>query len=137
MKRIILAITAFVLSQAALASELYCGANIEQDPGTQIYNKLVFWEKMDTVKSIIKFLLTDGTLIKSDDLTTVQLEKIVDGSLAISISFTENRPQLFLGKVKRNEKNEIRFVSVALSSSFNSNSPMLIANDASLLCREM
>lgn len=137
MKSIFLAITASILSQTILASELYCGANIERDPGTQIYNKLIFWEKMDTTKSMLKFLLVDGTLINSDDLTPALLNKVVDGSLAISVSFTENRPQLFLGRVKRNEKNEIHFLNMAISSSFKSESSLLIANDASLLCREM
>jgi len=137
MKKIILIIATSILSQAALASELYCGANVEQNLGSQIYNKLVFWEKMDTSKSTVRFLLADGTLVKSDDLTPALLDKVVDGTLAISISFTEKRPQLFLGKVKRNQSNGIQFVDMALSSSLNDNSPMLIANGASLLCREI
>ncbi len=138
MKRIIVTIAATVLSQAVFASELYCGANIEQNLGSQVYNKLVFWEKADSTKPALRFLLTDGTLIKADNtLTPDQLNTISDGSLAINISFIANRTQLFLGKVKRNEKNEINFVDMASTGSINGNSLILVANGAVLECLEM
>lgn len=137
MKKYLLTVAISILSQAAFASDLYCGANVEEIAGSQVYNKLVFWEKTETTKSTVRFLLADGTFVKAEELTPVSLEKIVDGTTAMSISFTENRPQLFLGKVKRNENNEIRFTDLAMASSFNGNSPMLIANGVSLLCNAL
>lgn len=137
MKKYFLTIAVSVLTQAAFASDLYCGAGAEQIPGSQIYNKLIFWEKVNTAVPYISFLIADGTFIGPKDINPKNLEKVIDGTLAMSISFIENRPQLFLGKVKRNENNEIKFTDMAMASSLNGNSPMLIANSISLVCKEL
>lgn len=123
-------------SHIASAADLYCGANVEQVPGSQVYNRLVFWEKIDTTKPTSHYLLADGTLIKASELTPESLSKIVDGTLALSISFVEGRTQLFLGKVERTESGEIKFTDMAIASSFNGDSPLLVANGAALLCKE-
>lgn len=141
MKKYLLALVVGLLSQATMAADLYCGANIEEIPGSQIFNKLIFWDKTDTTKPNLRFLLADGTLIKSEEFTPSVMEKIVDGTLAMSISFNETRPTLFLGKVKRNEKNEIAFIDTVLSSSLKGNGTssgiMLIAHGATLSCLEL
>lgn len=136
MKRASTILAMILGSQVVSAADLYCGANVEQVPGSQVYNKLVFWEKIDTTKPTSHYLLADGTLIKASELTPESLAKIIDGTLALSISFIEGRPQLFLGKVKRNESGEVKFTDIAMASSFNGNSHLLVANGAALLCKE-
>lgn len=137
MKKVILAIVTVILAQTTFAADLYCGASTEKTPGSQVYDKLIFLEKIDTHKTTLKFILEDGTLINSDALTPDLLNKVIDGSSVISISFYENRPQLFTGRVKRNEKNEIKYNDISISSSFNGNNLMHIADGISLFCREM
>ncbi len=137
MKKAIFTVLALTLAaQLASAGELHCGASVESTPGSEIYNKVVFWEKADTSKSIVRFLLKDGTLLKSEELTPEAYALVGDGTLAMSISFNQERPQLFSGKVKRNGK-DLSFTSKAMATSLNSNSPLLIANDVSLICKEM
>ncbi len=136
MKKYLLTLAVTILSQAAFASELYCGANSEKVPGSQVYDQLLFWEKANPTKSTVRFLLSDGTLLKIEEATPEVIAKVVDGTTAMSITFVENRPQLFTGKVKRNERSEMQFTNMAMAGSFNGNSPMLIANGVILTCKE-
>lgn len=137
MKKTLLTSLATILGYlSANAADLYCGANAEQVPGSQVYNKPIFWEKMDTAKKpTMSFVLADGTVIKSDELTSESFAKISDGDTALGVSLTEGKPQLFIGKVKKSER-QIAYTNMAMAGSFNGNSPLLIANGVSLLCKE-
>ncbi len=137
MKKIMLTLLISLLSHGVMASEIYCGLNLEKIPGSHSYNKLIFWEKATPSQSIYRFVLPDGTLIKPDPLSSHSLDQVVDGSLAAIISYPEKGTQLLLAQVKRNEKNEISYTNVAISVSSHDTDPTLIANDALLLCREM
>lgn len=136
MKKIIGMVITVLVSKMALA-DMYCGANIEKEPGSQIYNKLVYWEKTETLKPSTRFLLQDGTLIRSETMTPELLAKVVDGTLALSVSFFEGRAYLVSGITKRAENNEVRFINTAIASSLDGKSTILVANGASFLCKEM
>lgn len=136
MKKTLLTVLAVILGSQANAADLYCGASVEKDPGSHVYNKSVFWEKADTAKPTVHFLLADGTQVKSDELTPESYAKVIDGTLALGISFTEGRTQLFVGKVKRNKENQIQYADMAMAGSFNGNSSFLNANGAVLMCKE-
>ncbi len=137
MKKTAMILATILLSTFAQAADLYCGANIEKEPGSNVFNKLVFWEKMNVTKSFTNFLLADGTLIKNTDLTPEILNKIPDGTLALGVSFTEGRPNLFLAKVKRSNTNEIKFIDTAIASTLSGHEPFLMANGASIVCKQL
>lgn len=138
MKKGLLTVLMVVLgSQIAKAADMYCGANIEQASGSGIYNKLVFWEKVDTAKAVLYLLKDDGTLIKGEQFTPDLIANIPDGTLALSASFNYGKTTLFLGKVKRTGPTQINFTNGAIATALNSNSPMLMANGAALYCKEL
>ena len=137
MKTVLLMLATTLLAQAAFAADLYCGASVEKIPGSQAFNKLLFWEKTDVTKPQIRFLMADGSVLKADGQSTSQVDKVVDGSLALIISSVENRPQLSLAYVKRDEKNQIGFTAMAIANSSKDSNIMLMANGAVLICREM
>lgn len=138
MKKTILTTLVVILGASfAQAGDLYCGANTEKVPGSQTYDKLVFWEKMDTAKTKTLFILKDGTVIHSENLTLELMAQIADGATNLGVSFPQGKPQLFIGKVKRNKSNEIQTEHLAMAGTLDeSKSPMLLANGVSLLCRE-
>ena len=143
MKKVTTTLIAVIMGSMALtataqAADLYCGANTEQILGSQVYNKLLYWEKTDRTKPSSRFLLADGTVLKSEELTPESAAKIADNSISFTVSFTEGRPQLLIGKVKRNSKNEINFTDVALSGPLdNSAGAFLVANGSVLMCKEL
>lgn len=138
MKSILVTTLALVLiGSTALASELYCGANIETDPGSQNYNKLVFWEKVDPSKPLTHFLKPDGTLLIVNEATPEAYEQIENGSLALGISIFAGRPTVFIGVVKRNGNNQIEFAETALAGSLDGYEPLLISHGVSLVCKQM
>ncbi len=137
MKNLLIAILTVMSAQIASAADIYCGANVETTPGSQIYNKLLFWEKVDLSKPNFYFLLKDGTLLSRDTLTPDQLAKVVNGSIVLSVSFSDQKPQLFAGKVKRNAKNEIGYTDVAIANSYQGVTPFLLANGVAMMCREL
>ena len=130
-------LTIILAAQLVQATELYCGANVEQQPGSQIYNKLLFWEKVSSPTHIVRFALADGSIINSENLTPELLEKISDGTQVFGISFSEDRPQLFIAKVKKISTQQISYTDVALANSLDSKNALLMANGATLLCKEM
>lgn len=136
-KAILTTIASLLAAQIVHAGELYCGANIEQTPGSQVYNKLLFWEKADTSKATARFLLADGTLLKSDNITPEALAKIVDGTLVIGTSTLDGKVTIFSGRVKKDQTSQIKYVNLAMAASMDSGTPLLIANDVSIVCKEM
>jgi hypothetical protein len=135
MKKVLVTVLATLISQAAFAGDLFCGANIETVPGSQVYNKLLFWEKADATKPNIHYLLAGGILIDQKDLTPDSLAKIVDGTLALGITFTNGKPQVFTAKVKR-VNDTIAFKDLAMAIAFDGTSPFLMANGAAIMCKE-
>ena len=138
MKKFIVTALVALVSQTAFAGELHCGVNIETTRGSQVYNKSVFWEKVDTSKHTTHFLLKDGTLLRQQDLTPDTLAQITNGSLGMSISFSpEGKAQVFLAKVKRNKNNEVTFINNAVATSASADDLFLMANNAVIMCKEM
>jgi hypothetical protein len=125
---------AVLVSQTAFAGDLYCGSNIEKVPGSQVYNKLLFWEKVDQTN--IHYLLADGTLLSQKNVTPEAFAKIVDGTLVMGITFNQGKPQIFIAKVKRNN-NTINFTDMAHATSLDGSSPFLMANGVVLMCKEL
>lgn len=138
MKKSILTAVVFVLlAPFAQAGELFCGASIEQTPGSQIYNKSLFWEKAEVSKAVTRFLLSDGTLLKSESLTSETFAKIVDGTLVIGVSTVDGRLNIFSARVKKDSSNHLNFESLAMAASMDGGTPLLVANSVSIVCKEM
>lgn len=138
MKKTIVAIMAALVSQTAFAGELYCGVNVEQVPGSQVYNKSLYWEKADTSKPTTHFLKKDGTLVRMQDLNPEILAKLQTGDVAIGLSFSEDhKPILFLGKVKTHKNGPLTFTNTAASMAFNADGVFLLANNVAFTCKEM
>ena len=130
----ILALTTGI--QAAHASEIYCGANRESNPGSQVYDKNLFWEKADPTKHVVRFLLPNGTLVDGANMSPETIAQLKDGTLALGFSFSEGRPNLFIGKTKRLANSEITFEQMAAATTLNGSSPMLMAHGLSLVCQK-
>lgn len=125
-------------AQIVHAGEIYCGANIEQTPGSKVYDKLLFWEKAEPSESVVRFLLSDGSLIRTDSSqTAADLTKVTNGTLAIGTSTQDGKLTVFSGRVKRDQINNITLEDLAISVSIDGGTPMLIANDVSVVCKEM
>lgn len=138
MKVTILTFLAVALgSHLVQAADLFCGANVEQVAESGNYDRLVFWEKAEPTKLVIRYVLADGSVLKSDKMTIEDHKKIIDGTLVIWISSNDGRPSLVSGKVKREINGNIKFTNMALASTFNGNSPMLLANGAMIMCKEL
>ena len=136
MKKVLAAVLTMMVSQIAFASDLYCGSNVETSKGSGVYNKLVFWEKADTTKNVVRYLLADGTVLRSEELTPDSFAKIVEGTVALGYSFNQDRAQLFIGTVKRDQQNHINYTDLALGGGTITGMPLLMANGATLICTE-
>ena len=136
-KAIVTGIIAVLGSQMAMAANTYCGASVETVKGSHVYDKKVFLDKVESTKAIQRYLLPDGTVLKAEDLKPETLAKIADGSVAFNVTFVDSRPQLFIAIVKKDSKGQVNFVNVAFSTGFDSQGAMLIANDASLFCKDL
>ena len=136
MKKVLVAVLTMMVSQIAFAGNLYCGSNVETSKGSGVYNKLVFWEKADTTKKVVRYLLADGTVLRSEEMTPDSLAKVIEGTVVVGYSFNQDRTQLFIGTVKRDQQNHINFTDLAMGGSSTNGMPMLMANGATLICRE-
>ena len=136
MKKVLAAVLTMMVSQIAFASDLYCGSNVETSKGSGVYNKLVFWEKADTTKNVVRYLLADGSVLRSEEMTLDSLAKVVDGTLVLGYSFNQDRAQLFIGTVKRDQQNHINYTNFGMGAGSITGMPLLMANGATLLCRE-
>lgn len=135
MKKIILTLTTLVLSTlSANASETICGANIETEKGSGIYNKNLFWEKADISKSTTRFLLPDGTVLKTEELKADVLEKIPNDSIIMGYSFQFDQTIIFLAKIKKDSSNVLKNEETIIASGLDGKSVMLIAKGISLSC---
>jgi hypothetical protein len=136
MKKIIMTLLAMLATASVShAADLYCGANAEDVPGSYNYTKKIFWQKMDSQKNLSGFVMPDGTFFSTEVATAEQIAKIVDGTLNISISFQNGRPQLYAMKIKR-EGSTIKNEGLTAAISNNSNQIMLIAHGVSVICTE-
>jgi hypothetical protein len=136
-KSILTAMVAFLGAQLVHAGELYCGANIEQTPGSQVYNKLVFWEKAEAGKSIARYLLADGTIIRGESLTQDELARITDGTLVIGTSTLDGEVSVFSARVKKDSSDQLKFDNLSLATSLENGTPILVANGIAVACKEM
>ncbi len=89
MKKVLATVLTVMVSQIAFAGDMFCGANVESAPGSMVYNKPVFWEKADTAKKVVRYLLKDGTLLRAEDLTPGTLDLIANGTKVLGYSFEE------------------------------------------------
>lgn len=138
MKKAIVTILTALVSQTAFAGDLYCGANVEKVKGSEQYDQSLFLEKVDASKPFIAYLLADGTVLRQQDITLETLAKVKNGDLVLGVSFNEEgKPTLFSGKVKREKQNTLKYKNTAITVSFDSKNVMLVANRASLYCKEM
>lgn len=133
MKKLILA--SLFIAPSAFAAELHCGASVESVPGSNVYDKTIFWEKITDQKPTLRFLLPDGSVIRADEMNAETQAKITDGSKAIAISFSEGRPSLFLAKVKRKD-GAINYENMAVAMSLEGRKVFLMSNEISLSCME-
>lgn len=136
MKKLIATVLTMMVAQTTFAADLYCGASAESTPGSNVYNKSIFMEKIDSEKALMRFLLADGTLVRVEEMTQEKLAKIVDGTKVMSVSFSEGKPSLFIGTVTR-KNNEINYTSTAHAISLDGKGTMLLANQISLFCKEL
>ena len=133
-KAFAIAIT-LLATQLAHAGDLHCGANVETEPGSSVYNKNLFWEKSDLSQPKIRFVLADGTLVRPELQTPEELKaKIVDGTKWIGVSKNGERLQLMSGTAYHDAKGELKYKNVALSNAINPTQPMLLANDVVVMC---
>ena len=127
-----------ISAQVIHAGELYCGANTEEIPGSNVYNKLVFWEKAEASSAVVRFLLSDGTIIKADStLALADWAKITNGTLAIGTSTLDGKVSVFSGCVVKNQSGNITYENLAVSVSVDGGTPILMANGVSIVCKEM
>lgn len=137
-KAIVAGVIAILGSQMAVAANTYCGANIETVKGSQTFDKNIFLDKIQSAQAFQRYLLPNGTVIKSENLNYETLAMIADGSVVFGVNFVDNRPQIYIGKVKRDSQGQMSFTNLALSAGgFDSNGSMLIANDAELFCKDL
>lgn len=137
MKKAILATLMMMTAQTTFAADVYCGASVESKPGSQQYDKPVFYEKADVNgKQKMYFLLKDGSVITSETLTPEILQKITTGTRVLSVSFTNGKSSLFSARIKRTEKKGIEYKNMAMAIPMNGTTGILIANDVSLFCME-
>lgn len=128
-----------MISTTAFAADLDCVLNVESVPGSDVYNKNIFWEKADTTKQTVAFLYPDGTLLQQKQMLPGDIEKVPTGSLIIIYGPVESRFQMMLAKAKRNKNNVLKYTQVVISSSSMNDSKsvdsILMAHGASMLCK--
>ncbi|MBC7741240.1 MAG: hypothetical protein H7061_03525 [Bdellovibrionaceae bacterium] len=134
-KMIITTVLTLITAHSALAADYFCAATVESKPGSQQYDKILFWEKADTSKVMSFYVLNDGTAIKGESLSPEQYAKMADGTLAIFISFADNKTNLFTGHTKHNADKGLTFVDLAATSAPINSEVMLIGNNVFVGCR--
>lgn len=134
MKTMIVSTLIALSSQSALAASMNCAANVESKPGSMVYDKMIHSEKLEVAnKSYVRFLLADGTVLKAEDITPEKMEKIDSTTRAFSITFLNEKPNLFIGRANK-QGQEIKFTNMAASGTFDGKTAYLIANDLNIGC---
>lgn len=134
MKKVLATVLTVMVSQIAFAGDMFCGANVETTPGSQVYNKPVFWEKADITKHTVRYLLKDGTLIRAEDLTPATFDLIANGTKVLGYSFDQGRTQLFVGTVQRGMQGQIQYTDLSFGLGTQAGQTMLMAGGATLSC---
>lgn len=137
MKKVIAAsVLSMMASQIAFAGDIQCMATVETQPGSGHMDKSVFSEIANLKQdSTTRFLLTDGTVVRAEDLTPEKFATLKDGTLAFVYSFPQGQIQLVSAVVKKDKDGNIKYTNVAISnSSAPSNKAFLVANGSFLAC---
>lgn len=136
MKSMFTLFTVLIATSSAFASDYYCGASQETEKGSGVYNKSLFWDKVDGSALKAVYVLTDGAVIRAEDLDQATLAKIVDGTLSLLISIKDNKTTLVSGHVQRSGNDPMKIVDQAISSAPAGVETMLIGNGALIYCTQ-
>lgn len=136
MKKTVITLTTLVLcALSANSAETICGANVESEKGSGVYNKSLFWEKVETIQPRIRFLLPDGSLLKGEEQGSNFIENVPNDSIVMAYNFQNNQSVAFIGVVKKdNPSKELKYVDSSLASAFDGKNVMLMAKGISLSC---
>jgi hypothetical protein len=136
MKKTVLTLMTLVLcALSANSAETICGANVESEKGSGIFNKSLFWEKVETVQPRIRFLLPDGSLQKGEEQGSNFIENIPNDSIVMVYNFQNNQSVVFIGVVKKDiTSKNLNYVDTSLASAFEGKNVMLMAKGISLSC---
>ncbi len=135
--KLALALLVLVMNTAiANAGDVYCGANSESKKGSRQYDKLIFWEKADTSKSLAIIYKQDGTSVKVDGSTPDVMKQINDGDIAIFVSFSEGKANIGTAKVKRDAVKVIDYQDLAVAVPGSGKSVTLLSNGLAVMCIE-
>lgn len=136
MKKTVLTLMTLVLcALSANSAVTICGANVESEKGSGIFNKSLFWEKVETVQPRIRFLLPDGSLQKGEEQGSNFIENIPNDSIVMVYNFQNNQSVVFIGVVKKDiTSKNLNYVDTSLASAFEGKNVMLMAKGISLSC---
>lgn len=126
-------ILAMAISQGA--SALMCGAMTESQPNSGLYDKQLFFEKIEEGQSIHKFVKPNGEIVDLEDLAKNQRMQELDGAKILSFQFKDRLLWAVIGDAElTNNKTELKGKNYILANS--KSSLTLSASGYNLYCTE-